>query len=229
MISFYKEFMGVSIQIIKKPIRSLNLYVKPPQAKVIITAPLHIREEALERFINEKIEWIKQKQKKILLRPQQAELTYQTGDMIYLWGKKYLLTLENNTKTNLCFYENTVVLSTRPGCSLSFKAQIFHEYYIQVLQAKIKDYLLHWEQITGLRASQITIKNMTSQWGSCHKSTKKISINFELVKKNLLCLECVILHELLHFVELRHNQHFYALLDKYMPNWREAEYHLYNN
>ena len=36
-----------------------------------------------------------------------------------------------------------------------------------------------------------------------------------------MCLEYIILHELLHLVERQHNAHFIAMLDEYMPHWRE--------
>jgi predicted metal-dependent hydrolase len=57
----------------------------------------------------------------------------------------------------------------------------------------------------------------------CAKRNKLLAwLNLQLAKKTPECLEYVILHELLHFVEKHHNDTFIALMDKYMPYWRET-------
>ena len=44
----------------------------------------------------------------------------------------------------------------------------------------------------------------------------------QLAEKPPACLEYIILHELLHLVERRHNDRFVTMLDKYMPQWRDV-------
>ncbi|MDP4008397.1 MAG: M48 family metallopeptidase [Candidatus Peregrinibacteria bacterium] len=46
-------------------------------------------------------------------------------------------------------------------------------------------------------------------------------LNLELAKKLESCIEYVILHELLHFIEEKHSEKFTALLNKYMPKWKK--------
>ena len=64
------------------------------------------------------------------------------------------------------------------------------------------------------------IRKMKSRWGSCNRSKKKITINYELVKVPKDCLEYVILHELLHLKERTHNSAFISYMDLYMKDWR---------
>jgi predicted metal-dependent hydrolase len=61
---------------------------------------------------------------------------------------------------------------------------------------------------------------MKTKWGSSNVDAKRIWINLELAKKSPQCLEYVIVHELVHLLERKHNEHFLALLDKFMPQWR---------
>ena len=44
--------------------------------------------------------------------------------------------------------------------------------------------------------------------------------NLELAKKPLICLEYIIVHELVHLLERNHNDKFIAYMDKFMPKWR---------
>ena len=36
------------------------------------------------------------------------------------------------------------------------------------------------------------------------------------------CLEYIVVHELVHLLERRHNDHFTKLMDKHLPNWRAS-------
>jgi len=64
---------------------------------------------------------------------------------------------------------------------------------------------------------------MTTRWGTCKPKAKKLWFNVQLAKKTPDCLEYIILHELTHIVEKRHNDRFKSLLDKYMPTWRKIK------
>ncbi len=61
---------------------------------------------------------------------------------------------------------------------------------------------------------------MRTKWGSCSIEKRKILLNLELAKKPRHCLEYVIVHELIHFIERNHNDNFKALLSRFMPNWK---------
>ena len=61
---------------------------------------------------------------------------------------------------------------------------------------------------------------MKTKWGTCNIEQRRILLNLELVKKSPHCLEYIIVHELVHLLERQHNDHFVALTDKFMPNWR---------
>ena len=37
------------------------------------------------------------------------------------------------------------------------------------------------------------------------------------------CLEYVVVHELTHLFERYHNARFYALMDEFLPDWRERK------
>jgi predicted metal-dependent hydrolase len=61
---------------------------------------------------------------------------------------------------------------------------------------------------------------MKTKWGSCGK-TGILRINLELAKKPPQCLEYIVVHELVHLIEPTHNKKFEALMNKYMPRWKD--------
>ena len=66
------------------------------------------------------------------------------------------------------------------------------------------------------------LQRMKTKWGSCNHRAGNIRLNTELVKKPKDLLEYVIVHEMAHLREPTHNDRFVAILDEYLPTWREA-------
>ena len=79
-----------------------------------------------------------------------------------------------------------------------------------------------WEERTQLFADSWHSRYMTSRWGSCIPSKKRLCFNLQLFDKPEICLEYVILHELLHLRHPGHGAEFKADLDRYMPDWRQV-------
>jgi len=48
----------------------------------------------------------------------------------------------------------------------------------------------------------------------------RVWLNLELAKKPLRCLEYVLVHEMVHLLERRHNDRFRGFMDQFMPDWR---------
>ncbi len=78
-----------------------------------------------------------------------------------------------------------------------------------------------WQPIIGVRARKLAYRNMKSRWGSCQPSTGRICINTRLALYPPECLEYVVVHELCHLRVRGHGPDFHALMDVYMPDWRD--------
>ncbi|MFP3343013.1 SprT family zinc-dependent metalloprotease [Halomonas sp. SIMBA_159] len=64
--------------------------------------------------------------------------------------------------------------------------------------------------------------DMQTQWGSCSPEGA-VLLNPHLIKANTRAIDYVLLHELCHLVEHNHSPRFYALLDRFMPEWRSVK------
>jgi predicted metal-dependent hydrolase len=61
---------------------------------------------------------------------------------------------------------------------------------------------------------------MKTRWGSCNASDRRVWLNLELIKKPVVCLEYVLVHELVHLHERHHNDQFLKWMDRLLPAWR---------
>ncbi len=69
----------------------------------------------------------------------------------------------------------------------------------------------------------LRIRKMTSRWGVCNTKTKVITLNLELIKRNLIYLDYVIIHELSHLIHPNHSKKFWALVEENCINYKQIK------
>ena len=61
---------------------------------------------------------------------------------------------------------------------------------------------------------------MKTKWGTCNPKANRIWLNTELAKKPIESIEYILIHEMVHLLERKHNGKFMAYMDKFSPKWR---------
>jgi predicted metal-dependent hydrolase len=214
---------GIPIEVSKKSIKNMHLYVKPPNGYVTVSAPLAMSDEAIERFVRTKISWVKKQIGKFDDQPRQSMREHVSGETLYVWGKQYYLQTICGNKNSLALSGDRAILTVREKSTVEQRENYVREWYRRLLKTEIALVLPKWEKITGLKANSWHTKYMISRWGTCNIKKRKIWLNLQLAKKTPECLDYVILHELVHLIEKKHNERFISLMDKYLPMWREIK------
>lgn len=220
----YIEISGIPVEVNRKNIKNLHLSVLPPDGKVRVSSPMHLSDESIAMFVRTKLSWIKKQQEIFHNQPRQTERQYVSGETMYVFGKQYFLRVEYSYKGNsLVLSGDNAILTVRKESTAQQRENYVNEWYRGLLKDKIAVYLPKWQKITGLYCASWQTKYMTTRWGTCNTEAKKLWFNLQLAKKPLECLEYVILHELAHLKVKNHSKEFVAILDLYMPNWREIK------
>ena len=73
-------------------------------------------------------------------------------------------------------------------------------------------------KIVGRKPTEVKIRSMKN-WGNCNQNGR-ITLNLNLAKKDPICLEYVMIHELCHLIEFNHGKKFKELMDKFCPDWK---------
>ncbi len=68
---------------------------------------------------------------------------------------------------------------------------------------------------------KLRIRKMTSRWGVCNINTHIITINLELIKRDIFYLDYVIVHEMAHLIYGDHSASFWRLVGENMPNYKK--------
>lgn len=97
---------------------------------------------------------------------------------------------------------------------------------IERLRAEAKAYIPERVQVLAdehdFDFNRITIKNMTSRWGSC-SSKKNLNFSLHLMRLKSHYIDYVILHELSHTQEMNHGPRFWNLLESVCPGAKKID------
>lgn len=212
----------LTIDVVKKDIKNIHVGVYPPDCKVRIAAPNKLDNDAIRLFAISKISWIKKNIEKLESQDRQTPRDYVSGESHYFQGRRYLLNVINENKSPKVVLRNKkyIDLYVKENTTLEQKQKLIQEWYRKELKQAIPPLIEKWEEILGINVQEWGVKIMKTKWGTCNPDKKRIWLNLELAKKNETYLEYVILHEMIHFFERKHNEVFIAYLDKYMPKWQ---------
>ncbi len=213
---------GIDVQIVRKDIKNFHLAVYPPDGHVRVAVPEHVTDDNVRLAVVSKLSWIKIQQQNFKDQPRQSDRKYISGECHYFLGKRYRLELiECTGKPGIKpLKSGKLKMLVRPGTSIESKEKLLNSWYREELKKIIPELLEKWQPVVGKQANDWRIKKMKTKWGSCNIEEKRIWLNLDLAKKPYECLEYILVHELVHLLERRHNYNFMRYMDKFMPKWR---------
>lgn len=216
------DVCGIAVEVVRKNIKHLYVGVYPPGGRVRVSAPLRIDKDAIRLAVISRLGWIRKKQAQFEYQVRQSEREYVSGESHYFEGRRYRLDLieQNSPPAVLPLNNSKIVLSVRPGTDRDKREQVFYRWYRSQLRDRLPALIDKWEQKIGVRVNEVRIRKMKTRWGTCNMRARRIWLNVELMKKLTSCLEYVIVHELVHLIERKHNDRFRDLMDRHMPQWR---------
>lgn len=212
---------NIRVDVVRKDIKNIHLAVYPPTGRVRIAAPLRVNEDAVRLFAISKLGWIKRNQRKFEGQDRISPREYQQRESHYFQGRRYLLKMVDTDETQKVVLRNKkfIELHVKSYTSTAKRHEILTEWYRAQLKKQIPVIITKWETVLNVKVEDWQVKQMKTKWGTCNIEAKRIWINLELVKKPLQCLEYIIVHEMIHLLERKHNGRFIAYLNKYMPRW----------
>lgn len=211
-----------TIDIVRKNIKHLHLSVYPPTGRIRIATPLNVDDETVRLFAISKLVWIKRNRRNFEKQEREAPRVFKERESHYFKGQRYLLRIKEHTgapkielktKTYIDFF-------VKPSTTIAERKKLLNDWYRNELKSEIPAIIKKWEKIIKVSVEDWGVKQMKTKWGTCNIEDKRIWLNLELAKKPTICLEYIIVHEMIHLLERHHNAHFIMYLDKFMPKWK---------
>ena len=212
----------IAVDVVLKDIKNVHLSVYPPSGRIRIAAPEHMNLDTIRVFAVSKLAWIKKQQKKLREQERETFREYLDRESHYVWGKRYLLRIvEVEAAPTVELKARNMILRVRPGANAEARGATVSKWYREQLKTAIPDLLAKWEPVIGVNVERVFVQKMKTKWGSCNPDRRSVRFNTDLAKKPSYYLEYILVHELTHLLEKTHNDRFTALMDQFMPQWRE--------
>lgn len=204
-----------------------------PERGVIVRAPFWLPTFAIQKFVDEKTDWIIGSLTRI--NPAVPLKKYREGEKHSYFGQEYPIKL-NPAKTP--------VRTSAELIGDSIVINIFQGHVGEKKNTEIKESLLRWYLETGIAIitekvnfytekigvdyGRIDIKKVSSIWGSCSPSNR-LCFNRKLIMAPHEVVDYVVIHEVCHLVHRNHSSRFWGLVAKFDPKFKEHRRWLYRN
>ncbi len=212
---------GITVTVTRKTIKNWYLRACPQQRNIQMSVPRLMPEGAILQAIHSQFNWILKQRQALLSQPIRPELKILEGEQHYFQGQAYpLKIIEHTGRNKVLFRDNSIALYVPSQSDITMREKILHRWYREQLQDIVPAIIEKWQAIIGVQIQDWRNKKMKTRWGTCNTADKRIWLNLELIKKPLVCLEYIVVHELVHLLERNHNRRFYAHMDRFLPDWR---------
>lgn len=173
-------------------------------------------------FITSQLRWIERHQKSFSNIVVRGAPSYENGDVVSVWGRDYVIAATEAGKHGQVVLDNARSLVFLPAShDAPRRSAAFDKLLRSELGSVIPNLIDRWEGVIGVEVAEWRLRRMKTRWGSCNITKRRIWINVELATREPDLLESVVVHEMTHLVEPRHNARFYGLLDSQLPDWRQ--------
>lgn len=222
-INEQKDFGRYTLEIVKKKIKNIYFRIYPSKEKIVVSAPVHLDPQTLNNAILSKKIWIlKQIKNGITASKPEPAKTYTTGEDIWFKGKIFCLRVNHLTLHSkvLVSDNHNIDLFIKPKASIQDRERIINTWYRKELKKSISVFVDRWQDILGVQVNEFGVRKMKTRWGSCNINAKRIWLNLALIKLSPHFLEYVVVHEMVHLLERKHNARFKGFMDQFIPDWR---------
>lgn len=221
---------GLKIKLRFKLVKNITLRIKETGA-IFLTAPLGMSISEVQQFLESKEQWLRQKLQLVLQAQQKQEKKYSMGELpfdgqhVWLWGRRLpaCFVLSGKKHGTYEVQADAVCFYYRSELNNEAKCAFVEFFYKQELAGRGEQLLQAWEKKMGVRHTGLKVHRMKTRWGSCNVRTGSINLNTLLACWPQECLEYIVVHELAHLHEANHSPHFHAIVERYLPEWRERK------
>ena len=165
--------------------------------------------------------WIRRQQARFAAQPRESRREMVSGESHQVFGQRRRLRVvevDAPPKVERAGL-TTPRLQVRPGADRDRRARMLQEWYRAEMKQLVPELLARWAPVLGVTVGAWGVKRMKTKWGSCTPATGRIWLNLDLARHRPACIEHVVVHELAHLVERRHDDRFRALLARVLPAW----------
>lgn len=209
-MDFLKEY-----NIIRRKVKHIRINInRDKNVKIIIPMKYPISE--LNKIIEKRSEWIKEKQR-YFDNMKSGYFKMEKNEILYL-GRKYKFIYKQELGKAVRIDGKKLEISS--GLKFSDKHVLLGWQKIEAKNFILKR-LQEINKSGRFKYNRVFIRNQKTKWGNC-SSKKNLSFNWRLIMTPLFVIDYLIFHELIHLEVMNHSKEYWLRLSLVNPDYKEA-------
>jgi predicted metal-dependent hydrolase len=197
-------------------------YVTVERGRAVLLRGPVVEAQEQEALVRRRARWIREKL--AMVNQSQISDDIVTGSRLRYCGRTYFTEVRHVPdllKPRLTFTASRFVVEnpTGNGIAPAVLMPLLEAFYRDRAHEKLLVRVRHWERQTELKSLGARVRHFQSRWASCN-AQNVLEFHPRVMELPASVQDYVILHELCHTVEKSHTKAFWALVSKYMPDWR---------
>ena len=213
-----KRCQEVDFKLVRSKRKTIALYVRRG-GEIEVRAPNHVSLTFIKQFVEKKGQWIARQRATLTNLPEFHEPCYYEGATHYFMGELRQISLGA-----ICTGLASITLQVKDSNKDAIYRSL-QRWYRKQAEIVFNDRHKYWRlrlNHFSFQESAVVLRKMKRRWGSC-SSSGVITLNTQLIKYPVTCIDAVIVHELCHLLEFNHSKRFYRLMDEAFPDWQKAD------
>ncbi|MEG0794523.1 MAG: SprT family zinc-dependent metalloprotease [Bacilli bacterium] len=200
----FENGLSIEVELIRKNTKNIYFRVKE-DLKLYVSVPIYVSQREIYRLMEKN-------SKDIIKMYEKMEDKVKDNDKYFYLGKKYFIVIDD--VENVTFNEKEVHVK-----SIDELNKFTNKEMLRIFNEEVE---LSKKCFARLPEFLLKTRKMSTRWGVCDVKKKIVTLNTELIKKDINIIDYVIIHELCHFYEANHSKAFWDLVSEAFPKYKEA-------
>lgn len=197
-----------------KRLKTVAIAVEP-NGVVVLRAPSNTPMTKLDDIVHRKARWIVERLKRTSDWPQPlTKRQFVSGETFLYLGRQYRLKVQRGS--GAVRLERGYLVAQVPHPSKVRDALV--AWYRARAADRLPEMVAQWAPVVGVGVPNVLIREPRKRWGSCD-AHGVLRFNWRIVQAPRRLVEYVVVHELVHLVQLDHTTAFWAQLGRALPDY----------
>lgn len=200
-----------------------------PDCNVLVKAPVGTDPTEIQKRVFKRVRWILRQQHYFRqFDPKTPGRQYIGGETHFYLGRQFRLKIIKGSQDSVKLIRGYLEVELKSPIGSDRIKYLLDRWYAEKAATRFKenfDRCWPYFEKLNLTKPRLQIRCMRKRWGSLSKNGI-LTLNTDLIRAPVACIEYVITHELCHIQFHNHSSDFYRLLEKVMPDWEKRKHKL---
>lgn len=217
----YRDGNGFIAEVIRSR-RRKTAEIRVEEGAVSIVVPADTCVEKIDRLLQSKRAWIKEKMilQRELVVPGDKE--YVSGEAFPYLGRNYRLKVERGPFAPVKLLNGRLVVRVPQGGQPHMIRNALVRWYKRQAAQKLTEKVERYAPMVGVKPAGVSIKTFKSRWGSC-TAKGELQFNWLIMLAPNRMVDYVVIHELCHLLHHDHSPEFWREVARVMPDYQQCK------